>query len=56
MHVQRVQEGMRVGKIFYVIRAYFARMQYGVNWHTHTHVEEICDMFIQISEYLRHRH
>ena len=35
----------------YVIRAYYAGIQFGVNGHTCTHVEDICDIFIQMSEY-----
>ena len=40
-----------VGQIFYVICAYYPRTWFGVKWHIFTHVEDICDMLVRMSEY-----
>ena len=38
-----------VRKIYYVIFVNFTHIQFGVNLHTHTHVEDIYDMLIKMS-------
>ena len=40
------------GKIFHVVCTYFTHIQFGVNLYICVDVEDICDMFIQISGYL----
>ena len=43
---------VQAGQLFYVVRAYFSHILLGINLHARTHVEDICDMFIKMSEYL----
>ena len=53
MHALRAKEGTRWTSILYCTPV-FSRIEFGVNWHTHTHVEDICYISIQMSGYLWH--
>ena len=41
MHAERAQYGTCLDEVFYIVRAYFARKQFGVNLHICMNIEEI---------------